>query len=113
MPRSQALRELSCSKVYNTVQLIYRDKQFETHSKDYEFSLLNMREHWRQGLDDIRETLKHPEWLARPSGSTAVVTHDVHRVEDWVDDNASCADRPPHPNPSPARGEGLVPRTSI
>ncbi|WP_303977409.1 patatin-like phospholipase family protein [Dongia mobilis] len=76
------LRELACSKVYNTVQLIYRDKQFETHSKDYEFSLLNMREHWQAGLDDIRETLKHPEWLARPSGSTAVVTHDVHRVED-------------------------------
>jgi NTE family protein len=76
-----ALRELSCSKVYNTVQLIYRDKQYETHSKDYEFSVLNMREHWRQGLDDIRHTLQHPEWLARPTGSTGVVTHDVHQVE--------------------------------
>lgn len=77
----EALRELSCSKVYNTVQLIYRDKQFETHSKDYEFSLLNMREHWQAGLDDIRATLRHPEWLARPTGGTNVVTHDVHRVE--------------------------------
>ena len=76
-----ALRELSCSKVYNTIQLIYRDKQYETHSKDYEFSILNMREHWRQGLDDIRHTLQHPEWLARPTGSTGVVTHDVHQVE--------------------------------
>ena len=76
-----ALRELSCSKVYNTVQLIYRDKQYETHSKDYEFSILNMREHWQAGLDDIRHTLQHPEWLARPTGSTAVVTHDVHQVE--------------------------------
>jgi NTE family protein len=76
-----ALRELSCSKVYNTVQLIYRDKQYETHSKDYEFSILNMREHWQAGLDDIRHTLQHPEWLARPTGSTGVVTHDVHQVE--------------------------------
>jgi NTE family protein len=41
-----------------------------------------MREHWQAGLDDIRETLKHPEWLARPHGGSAVVTHDVHRVED-------------------------------
>lgn len=79
-PEVQALREMSCSKVYNTVQLIYRDKQFETHSKDYEFSLGTMREHWRAGLDDIHATLKHPEWLARPSGGTAVVTHDVHKV---------------------------------
>jgi NTE family protein len=77
-----ALRELSCSKVYNTVQLIYRDKQYETHAKDYEFSILNMREHWRQGLDDIKDTLTHPEWLARPSGGHAVVTHDVHRGEE-------------------------------
>ena len=80
-PEVAKLRELACSKVYNTVQLIYRDKQYETHSKDYEFSILNMREHWQQGLTDIRETLKHPEWLARPSGGRAVVTHDVHRVE--------------------------------
>ncbi|WP_374310534.1 DUF3734 domain-containing protein [Dongia sp.] len=80
-PEVQKLRELSCSKVYNTVQLVYRDKQYETHSKDYEFSILNMREHWQAGLDDIRHTLQHPEWLARPSGDRAVVTHDVHRVE--------------------------------
>ena len=80
-PEIDSLYEMSCSKVYNTVQLIYRDKQFETQSKDYEFSLGAMREHWQAGLDDIRATLKHPEWLARPSGGTAVVTHDVHRVE--------------------------------
>jgi NTE family protein len=80
-PEVQKLRELSCSKVYNTIQLVYRDKQYETHSKDYEFSILNMREHWQAGLDDIRHTLQHPEWLARPSGDRAVVTHDVHRVE--------------------------------
>ncbi len=80
-PEVLKLKELSCSKVYNTVQLIYRDKQYETHSKDYEFSILNMREHWRQGLDDIRDTLTHPEFLARPSRGHAVVTHDVHRVE--------------------------------
>lgn len=81
-PEIEALRELACSKVYNTIQLIYRDKQFETHSKDYEFSLVTMREHWQAGLHDIRETLKHPEWLARPSGGSAVVTHDVHRYWD-------------------------------
>ncbi len=81
-PDVQKLKELSCSKVYNTIQLIYRDKQYETHSKDYEFSLLNMREHWRQGLTDITDTLARPEFFTRPTVGRAVVTHDVHRVED-------------------------------
>lgn len=80
-PEIAKIRELACSKVYNTVQLIYRDKQYETHAKDYEFSILNMREHWRQGLDDIKDSLTHPEFLARPTGGHAVVTHDVHREE--------------------------------
>lgn len=80
-PEIAQFKELACSKVYNTIQLIYRDKQYEIHSKDYEFSILNMREHWRQGLDDINNTLTHPEWLARPSGNQSVVTHDVHRQE--------------------------------
>lgn len=81
-PDVQILKELSCSKVYNTIQLIYRDKQYETHSKDYEFSIVNMREHWRQGLTDITDTLARPEFFTRPTVGRAVVTHDVHRAED-------------------------------
>ena len=80
-PEVAGLQELACSKVYNTIQLIYRDKLSETHSKDYEFSLVTMREHWQAGLSDIRETLKNPDWLARPSAG-GVVTHDVHRLQD-------------------------------
>src|SRR5690242_3136562 len=60
-PEISALRDLSCSKVYNILHLIYRDKQYEAQHKDYEFSLATMREHWRAGLTDIRRTLKHPE----------------------------------------------------
>jgi len=79
-PEIAALRDLSCSKVYNVIHLIYRDKQYEAQHKDYEFSLPTMREHWDAGLTDIRRTLKHPEWLERPRG-LGVVTHDVHRAE--------------------------------
>jgi NTE family protein len=78
-PEIAALRDLSCSKVYNVLHLIYRDKQYEAQHKDYEFSLATMREHWHAGLTDIRRTLKHPEWLERPGG-LGVVTHDVHRL---------------------------------
>jgi NTE family protein len=79
-PEIACLRDLSCSKVYNVIHLIYRDKQYEAQHKDYEFSLPTMREHWQAGLTDIRRTLKHPEWLERPRG-LGVVTHDVHRPE--------------------------------
>ncbi|HET6619216.1 MAG TPA: patatin-like phospholipase family protein [Dongiaceae bacterium] len=79
-PEIAALRDLSCSKVYNIIHLIYRDKHYEAQHKDYEFSLPTMREHWEAGLTDIRRTLRHPEWLERPRG-LGVVTHDVHRGE--------------------------------
>ena len=53
-------------KVYNIIHLIYRAKNYEGHSKDYEFSRLSMEEHWRAGYHDARRTLRHPEVLKRP-----------------------------------------------
>ena len=44
--------------MYNIVQLIYRAKNYEGHSKDYEFSRLSMKEHWRAGYHDARRTLR-------------------------------------------------------
>ena len=79
-PEIASLRDLSCSKVYNVIHLIYRDKQYEAQHKDYEFSLPTMREHGEAGLADIRRTLKPPDWLERPRG-LGVVTHDVHRAK--------------------------------
>ncbi len=80
-PEMTALRDLACSKIYNVIHLIYRDKLYEAQHKDFEFSPITMREHWLAGLDDIRRTLRHPEWLERPRG-LGVVTHDVHRGEE-------------------------------
>jgi NTE family protein len=37
-------------KAYNIIQLIYRAKTYEGHSKDYEFSRRSMEEHWRAGI---------------------------------------------------------------
>jgi NTE family protein len=63
----------------NLIHLIYRDKPYEGHYKDYEFSALTMREHWQSGLADMRHTLSHPHWLEPPSPENPFVTHDVHR----------------------------------
>jgi NTE family protein len=63
----------------NLIHLIYQDKPYEGHFKDYEFSLSSMKSHWRSGLDDMRHTLAHPQWFAAPPAEQPFVTHDVHR----------------------------------
>ena len=64
-------------KVYNIVHLIYRAKNHEVHSKDYEFSRLSMNEHWRAGYHDAKRSLRHPEVLERPTDREGVFTFDL------------------------------------
>ena len=64
-------------KVYNLVQLIYRTKQYEGDSKDYEFSRLSMEDHWRAGYYDTVHALRHPEVLQRPNNHEGVMTFDL------------------------------------
>jgi NTE family protein len=78
-PEIKAIADLACHRVYNIVHLIYQSKTYEGHSKDYEFGLDAMREHWQSGLDDIRRTLADPRRLDRPDSEIGVVTHDIHR----------------------------------
>ena len=63
----------------NVVHLIYKNKPYEGHYKDYEFSVDTMEEHWSSGLEDIRASFAHPEWFAVPSREQGFVTHDIHR----------------------------------
>ncbi|HUG57580.1 MAG TPA: patatin-like phospholipase family protein [Candidimonas sp.] len=87
----QLAQDLACSKRYNVIHLIYRNKPYEQHYKDFQFGLATMREHWESGLEDIRETLKNPERLAMPDNVSGFVTHDVHReeIEQRMLDNAA------------------------
>jgi NTE family protein len=63
----------------NILHLIYQQKSYEGHAKDYEFSGTSMREHWTAGLEDTRKSLRHRKWLAIPNEVTGVTVHDVHR----------------------------------
>jgi NTE family protein len=75
----RTIADLACHRAYNIVHLIYQSKAFEGHSKDYEFGLDAMHEHWQSGLDDMRRTLADPRRLDRPPPELSIVTHDVHR----------------------------------
>ena len=71
------LKTVADHKVYNIVQLIYRSKQYEGHSKDYEFSSLTMRDHWKSGLQDAAFTLRHPQIFRRPTNRDGVLSFDL------------------------------------
>jgi NTE family protein len=77
-PEARLLAGAAERKAYNVVQLIYRAKSYEGHSKDYEFSRLSMQEHWRAGYRDARQTLRHREVLERPMRHEGVFTFDLH-----------------------------------
>jgi NTE family protein len=77
-PEAQLLRPVGDHhKAYNIVHLIYRARNYEGHSKDYDFSRASMQEHWRAGYYDTIRTLRHPEVLERPANHEGVFTFDL------------------------------------
>lgn len=76
-PEYKLLRPIAERKVYNLVQLIYRSRQYESGSKDYEFSRSSMEEHLRAGYIDTARTLRHPEVLQRPTSAEGIFTFDL------------------------------------
>lgn len=78
-PLCAEVQAMAQDKRYNVIHLIYRDKPFDGQGKDYVFGRAQMHAHWNSGLEDMRRTLRHPDWFAMPSAETGFVTHDVHQ----------------------------------
>ena len=76
-PEFALLRPEADRKVYNIIQLIYRSKQYEEESKDFEFSRQSMEDHWTAGRHDTVRTLRHPEVLERPISADGVFMFDA------------------------------------
>ncbi len=76
-PEAKILNAFGDQKVYSVVHLIYRAKQYEGDSKDYEFSRRSMEEHWRSGYNDTVRTLRHPEAIARPENAEGISIFDI------------------------------------
>ena len=70
------LKDASDRHLYNVVHLIYRSKNYEGDSKDYEFSRVSMEEHWRAGYHDAVRSLRHDEIYQRPTNIEGVMTFD-------------------------------------
>ena len=76
------LDELADMPEITILHLIYQQKAYEGHAKDYEFSGTSMREHWQSGYEDTRRTLKRQQWMTMPAQGSGVVVHDVHRQQE-------------------------------
>lgn len=74
--------ELASLPEITILHLIYQQKAYEGDDKDYDFSAVSMREHWRAGYRDTKATLEHRDWLEPPPESEGMVIHDIHSARD-------------------------------
>ena len=59
------------------MHLIYKGKNYETNSKDYDFSHVAMVEHWNAGVRDVHESMRHKDVLERPQSGQTMVAYDM------------------------------------
>jgi NTE family protein len=76
-PSVELLRAASRENTVTVVHLIYKSKNYETNSKDYDFSHVAMVEHWNAGARDVHLSMRHKEWLERPQSGETMVTYDL------------------------------------
>jgi NTE family protein len=76
-PSVELLRKASKENTVTVVHLIYKSKNYETSSKDYDFSHVGMVEHWNSGVRDVHLSMRHKEWLERPQSGETMVTYDL------------------------------------
>jgi NTE family protein len=76
-PSVELLRKAAKENTVTVVHLIYKSKNYETSSKDYDFSHVGMVEHWNAGVRDVHLSMRHKEWLERPQSGETMVTYDL------------------------------------
>ena len=76
-PSVELLRKAAKENTVTVVHLIYRSKNYESSSKDYDFSHLGMVEHWSAGERDVHLSMRHEDWLERPQSGETMVTYDL------------------------------------
>jgi NTE family protein len=76
-PSVKLLCEAARESTVTVVHLIYKSKNYESNSKDYDFSRVAMVEHWEAGVRDVHQSMRHKEWLQRPQSDETMVTYDL------------------------------------
>jgi NTE family protein len=59
------------------LHLINRSEDYETQSKDYEFSRMTVTGHWNTGRRDVERSFASPRWKNRKCPERGIVTLDL------------------------------------
>ena len=78
-PSVEILCEATRESTVTVVHLIYRSKNYESSSKDYDFSRVGMVEHWGSGERDVHLSMRHRDMLERPQSDETMMTYDLAR----------------------------------
>ena len=81
-PSAVFLREAARESTVTVVHLIYRSKNYESSSKDYDFSHVAMVEHWEAGVRDVHRSMACRDRLEQPQSDETMVTYDFSGDED-------------------------------
>jgi len=76
-PAFEILSQAAQENTVTVVHLIYRSKNYESSSKDYDFSHVGMVEHWSAGERDVHLSMRHEDWLERPQSGETMMTYDL------------------------------------
>ena len=76
-PSVEYLAKAARENTVTVVHLIYRSKNYETNSKDYDFSHVAMLEHWDAGVRDVHLSMRYKDRLERPQSGETMVTYDL------------------------------------
>ena len=76
-PAVEILCRAARENTVTVVHLIYRSKNYESSSKDYDFSHIGMVEHWGAGERDVHLSMRHKDRLDRPQSGETMMTYDL------------------------------------
>lgn len=76
-PTVELLCEATRESTVTVVHLIYRSKNYESSSKDYDFSHVGMVEHWGAGERDVHLSMRHKDQLERPQSGETMMAYDL------------------------------------
>jgi NTE family protein len=76
-PSVEILCKAARENTVTVVHLIYRSKNYETSSKDYDFSHVAMVEHWNAGVRDVHLSMRHKDVLERPQSGETMMAYDM------------------------------------
>src|SRR5487761_2319418 len=76
-PSVEVLRKAARENTVTVVHLIYRSKNYEGSSKDYDFSHVAMVEHWEAGVRDVHLSMRRKDRLERPQSGETMMAYDL------------------------------------